>query len=134
MQYDDKILFNATFSVEIRKLFFVGIVTQAILDKSIFKSNDSLHPVIRIFEDQFDVKDKFGNPGFRPYLFASRTLLASRISKLILLEEDTVRLKKIFELFNTYMFGQKNSEQTPTRRNEDSLLQDVQKGLSKKHE
>lgn len=134
MSYDIKFLFDSSMSMEIRKYYFMGISTQIILDRSLFSSNDSLHPFITIFEDFFKVKDKEGNVGFRPYLFSSRTLLCARINRLISQESDSTRLKKLFESFYNF-FNDKPYESPAShkRSNNSTLLQDMKKGLNRKN-
>lgn len=134
MAENEKVLTNSRLSVETRKLYFVGLVTKTILDKQQFQSNNSLHPAIKIFEDFFQVTDKFGNAGFRPYLFASRSLLAARIGKLIIEEKDSVRVINLFDEFVRFSerINSKGEEEPSTRKKEKtSLLKDVRKGLNR---
>ena len=134
MKYDIKFLFNPSTSMEIRKYYFMGISTQIILDKSLFSSNASLHPLIAIFEDFFKIKDKEGNPGFRPYLFDSRTLLCARINRLVSQESDSTRLKTLFESFHDFINTTSPKPSTNHRKaNNSTLLQDMKKGLDKKN-
>ena len=134
MSYDIKFLFNPSTSMEVRKYYFIGVSTQIILDRSLFGSNDSLHPLIAIFEDFFQVKDKEGNPGFRPYLFNSRTILCARINRLISQESDSTKLKKLFESFYNF-FNDISSDSIASHQesNNSTLLQDMKKGLNRKN-
>lgn len=119
--------------METRKLFCMGLVMQILLDKKRFKLNESLHPFVKIFEDFFQVTDREGNPGFRPYLFDSRPLLASRINKMILEENDSVKMKDLFQRLDKYIRVLVDNESGSGSKttNQDSLLNDVREGLNK---
>lgn len=106
-----------------KKIYFIGIVTQTIYDKTIFKFNKELHSYLKFYETFFDVPDG----EFKPYLFRSRTLLAARVCRLINNEEDSTRLTKLFNYHIKFFMKKKDTVNKKNNVGENTLLGDMLK-------
>lgn len=83
IQYRD-LLSSKKYNSEEKKVLLTGIIPNLILSREIFPSNATLKDYVIIFEKLLtDEKE------FRDYLFQSRTLLSSRITRLLIENEDS---------------------------------------------
>lgn len=98
----------------------MGLLVSTIFDKSEFKKNEDLHTYISFYEHLFDIKD-----GFKPYVYKSRTLLASRVVRLVNQTEDITVLTKIFNYHISFFY--KNKKNSSSLQNE-TLLGDYING------
>ena len=103
-----------------KKIVFMGLLISTIFDKSEFKKNEDLHTYISFYEHLFDIKD-----GFKPYVYKSRTLLASRVVRLVNQTEDITVLTKIFNYHISFFY--KNKKNSSSLQNE-TLLGDYING------
>ena len=83
-----------------KKIVFMGLLVSTIFDKSEFKKNEDLHAYISFYEHLFKIKD-----GFKPYVYKSRTLLASRVVRLVNQTEDITILTKIFNYHINFSYN-----------------------------
>lgn len=112
-----------------KRTLFMGIVANAIFSRTNFKKNKELHSYVNIFEEEFQVINRrTKEAGFAKYVYASRTLLFSRISKL-LYEVDTPsvlnrlidRHREFFELKSKRLYSKKTNHKKET-----SILADME--------
>lgn len=123
---DNKILISylesGKYTISDKKVIFIGIVTKTIYDKTIFKHNPDLHNYISIFETNLLSDDK---EPFKDYLFDSRTLLASRVCRLINSEDDSIKIKKLISEHLDFINSKKDTsskEDHKKNANKDSSL------------
>lgn len=89
LQFRD-LLTSKKFNSEEKKLLLIGIVQNMIYSKEFFPSNESLKSYIPIFEKLLNENEQF-----KDYLFHSRTLLSSRITRLLIENKEVVLDKEI---------------------------------------
>lgn len=121
-------LSSSKYTVADKKVMLIGSVTETIYDRIIFRNNDDLKKYTSIFEDYFKSTVHDFN-GYKEYLFKSRTLLASRISRMIFEADDSVGVRKLIDSHLAFIkeFDRgKKSEETIKKnlKKESSLLDD----------
>lgn len=77
------ILNSKKYSFNEKKLLFVGIVNNTIYDKATFPNNKLLNKYVLLFENILSLDEPY-----KEYLYNSRTLLASRVVRDILKNEN----------------------------------------------
>lgn len=121
-------LLSSKYSIAEKKIMFIGSITKIIYDRNIFKNNDDLKRYIKIFQDYFE-KTNYKFTGYKEYLFKSRTLLASRISRMVFEDKSSVGTRFLIEQHvnflneNNIEIIKKNSK-TTNKKNSTSLLGD----------
>lgn len=121
-------LSSSKYTVADKKVMLIGSVTETIYNHIIFKNNSDLKEYTNIFEEYF--KSTVHNfSGYKEYLFKSRTLLASRIARMIFEANDSVGIRKLIDshlAFIRQIDSTKNSEKSKRRsqKRESSLLDD----------
>lgn len=110
-----------------KRTLFMGIVANTIFSRTTFKKNEDLHAYVNIFEKQFQVINRHTKePGFAKYVYASRTLLFSRVSKLLYeLDAPSVLnglIKQHIIFLNSELAPKKKSTHTKKR----SILADME--------
>lgn len=95
---DIKIIVSNRLSMYQSKLLFMGLIYEIILRKDLFPQNSNL----KTFIDKVIIKYLDINEPFRDYLYDSRTLLGSRIQRIILKEVEYSKIiqmvKEIYEI------------------------------------
>lgn len=111
-----------------RKIIFIGIVSVTIFDKSLFKNNNELHPYIRNFEKEFNIKNmKTKEPGFANYVYRSRPLLFSRISNYLFYLDDLNKFNKLInQHFNYFEESTKITKEIKKPKKTSSILADME--------
>lgn len=122
----DKKIIGSNLPMSERKLLFLGVLASTIFDTKRFKLNDDLHDYIAIYENAFNVVSKGGEKGFRPYVFKSRTLLVSRILKLIFKTTDIELLNLIFNKHVKYLNDVVPTKKKNKERHTTTLLEDLE--------
>lgn len=77
------------YSFNEKKLLFIGVVNNTIYDKTLFSNNKLLNNYIKLFEKTLHLKEPY-----KEYLYSSRTLLASRVSRDLLNSDENSELLK----------------------------------------
>ena len=91
------ILNSKKYSFNEKKLLFVGIVSNTIYDKSLFPNNKLLNEYVTLFETSLSLDEPY-----KEYLYKSRTLLASRVVKDILKNEND---KDLLSLISSHIIN-----------------------------
>ncbi|NFN85942.1 hypothetical protein FDF31_03825 [Clostridium sporogenes] len=86
-----EILQSKKFSIKEKKLLFIGVLSNTIDDKILFKKNIYLRKYIKIYEDLLKLDE------YKAYLYDSRTLLGSRLIRDIVKIEDSVLIRKCID-------------------------------------
>ena len=117
------ILNSKKYSFNEKKLLFVGIVSNTIYDKSLFQNNKLLNEYVTLFETILSLDEPY-----KEYLYKSRTLLASRIVKDILKNEDDKDLLNLISAHNHFINRKnvhiKNSKVVKSKKSK-TLLDDM---------
>lgn len=121
-------LSSSKYTVADKKVMLIGSVTETIYNHIIFKNNSDLKEYTNIFEEYFK-STVHNSSGYKEYLFKSRTLLASRIARMIFEANDSVGIRKLIDshlAFIRQIDSTKNSEKSKRRsqKRESSLLDD----------
>lgn len=88
---DIKIVVSNKLNMSQSKLLFMGLIYEIILSKDLFPKNNNL----KVFIDKVIIKYLDINEPFKDYLYDSRTILASRVQRIILKE---VEYSKIIQM------------------------------------
>lgn len=115
------LLRSRKYTIKDRKIIFIGEVTQTIYNKSLFYKNEDLHEYISIFEKILLLPEPFKN-----YLYRSRTLLTSRITREIYKEQDSSKISKLIQLHIDFV--------TATSINTEKLIKQHNKNTIKNNE
>lgn len=111
-----------------RKIIFIGVVGATIFDRSIFKSNNDLHPYISSFEKEFKIVNlKTKEPGFADYVYRSRPLLFSRISNYLFKLDDLRKFNKLINQHFNYIDKSKvKVKKNVSKKQKSSILADME--------
>lgn len=117
------ILNSKKYSFNEKKLLFVGIVSNTIYDKSLFSNNKLLNEYVTLFETSLSLDEPY-----KEYLYKSRTLLASRVVKDILKNENDKDLLSLISshilFINEKNVDNKNNKIVKSKKNK-TLLDDM---------
>ncbi|HEK9101991.1 TPA: hypothetical protein SUB30_003391 [Bacillus pseudomycoides] len=114
---DLKIITSNKLNTSQSKLLLIGITYEILLRKDLFPKNSDLKKFVQVvFVDPLeDVKP------FKDYLFVSRTLLSSRISKIILSKFNYNNVMKTVDKLNSMLPQQNNDNKNSSRSTEENM-------------
>ena len=119
-----------------RKTLFIGIVANTILSTQLFSKNISLKEYVQMYE-----KVSKKNEPFKDYLFASRTMLLSRVLRIIIEDVDNENINKVIKQHLDFMENlerkllNSNHSNRVSKNNSDqnsSLIKEMYKNRKKK--
>ncbi|MGE0910519.1 hypothetical protein ACQGRJ_09725 [Bacillus atrophaeus] len=100
MEHYASLLTSKKYNSEEKKLLLVGIVQNLIYSRSVFPSNMSLSKYIHIFEEIYNLEK---NELFKEYLYRSRTLLSSRVCRMIIENTDPKIDRKLIDWHSNFL-------------------------------
>ncbi|EJQ54794.1 hypothetical protein IEI_01263 [Bacillus wiedmannii] len=114
---DLKIITSNKLNTSQSKLLLIGVTYEILLRKDLFPKNSDLKKFVQlVFVEPIE-----GVKPFKEYLFVSRTLLSSRISKIILSQFSYNNVMKTVDKLNAMLPQQNNENKYSTRNTEQSM-------------
>lgn len=102
----NNMLTSQKYTIKDKKIIFIGEVTQTIYNKSLFTRNKDLHAYITLFENSLSL-----NSPFKDYLYRSRTLLTSRVTRAIYNEQDSSIISELIYLHINFIKDSSNTQE-----------------------
>lgn len=112
----ENVLLSKRFSMDEKKLFLIGSISEFVISRDYFKSNSSIREYAQYYFDEV-------NEPLRDYLLDSRTILVARISKIIVATEKFEDIHKYINYHSEFLSKNISSEITTKKdKNPNSIL------------
>lgn len=115
---DFDMIFSNKLSLEQARNMTIGLVFELVQRRDIFKKNEDL----RGFIDATIIPFSIEKESFKDYLFNSRTLIGSRISKILLIEFEYSDLIKVAEMIIAAYKDQKLKSKKSNSNIDDEII------------